>query len=151
MKPETHIIDTEEDMVTLGASLAETLSGGDVILLKGNLGAGKTTIAKGIAKGLNVTEVITSPTFTYMQVYPANLTEKGITQLVHIDTYRAENQQALENIGIMEFLFDKETVSIIEWPEKIYTLIKDRSYIDISIQHTKENSRKITIIQNKKK
>ena len=151
MKPETHIIHTEEEMIAFGASLAETLSGGDIVLLKGDLGAGKTTLAKGIAKGLGVTEVITSPTFTYMQVYPANLTEKGITQLVHIDTYRAENQQALENIGIMEFVFDKETVSIIEWPEKIYTLIQDKPYIEISIQHTNENSRKITMAQNKKK
>jgi len=151
MKSEKYTIHTEEDMNTFGASLAEKLSGGDIVLLNGNLGAGKTTIAKGIAKGLGITEIITSPTFTYMQVYPVNNKQKGITQLTHIDTYRAENQQALENIGIAEFLFDKETVSIVEWPEKIYELVQDKPYIEISIQHTNENSREVTITQNKKK
>ncbi|MBT5262431.1 MAG: tRNA (adenosine(37)-N6)-threonylcarbamoyltransferase complex ATPase subunit type 1 TsaE [Candidatus Magasanikbacteria bacterium] len=148
MKSEKHSIATEIAMLHFGESLASQCMGGDIILLKGDLGAGKTTLAKGIAKGLGVQDVITSPTFTYMQVYPVNTTQKGISQLVHIDTYRAEDVQTLRNIGIEEFLFDKKTLSLVEWPEKIYPLIKDTPYKEISIEHTKDNKRIVSITQN---
>ncbi len=148
MKSEKHIIATESAMLLFGESLASQCAEGDIILLKGDLGAGKTTLAKGIAKGLGIHDVVTSPTFTYMQVYPVHTTQKGISQLAHIDTYRAEDLQTLINIGIEEFLFDEKTLSIVEWPEKIYPLIKDTPHKEITIKHTKDNKRVVSITQN---
>ncbi|OGH91153.1 MAG: tRNA (adenosine(37)-N6)-threonylcarbamoyltransferase complex ATPase subunit type 1 TsaE, partial [Candidatus Magasanikbacteria bacterium RIFOXYD12_FULL_33_17] len=101
MKQKTN---TTKEMIVLGEKIASKLTGGDIILLQGELGAGKTTMSKGIAKGLGITDEIVSPTFTLMNVY-----ENG--KLVHIDTYRLENAGGLLEIGVEDYLGQADTIT----------------------------------------
>ena len=138
-----HTTHTEQEMIDLGKKITTKLKGGDILLLHGELGAGKTTLTKGICQGLGIKDNITSPTFTLMNVY--EVSNENIKQLVHIDTYRLENEQELFEIGIEDYLEDKDTVSIIEWPEKIKNLLKDKKTMDITIAHKNKDSRELTI------
>ena len=129
---------TTEEMIALGEKISSKLNGGDIILLQGELGAGKTTMSKGIAKGLGITDEIVSPTFTLMNVY-----ENG--KLVHIDTYRLENADGLLEIGVEDYLGQADTITIVEWPEKIKNLLDNKKTIEISIVKQDDNSREISI------
>jgi len=129
---------TTEEMIALGEKISSKLNGGDIILLQGELGAGKTTMSKGIAKGLEITDEIVSPTFTLMNVY-----ENG--KLVHIDTYRLENADGLLEIGVEDYLGQADTITIVEWPEKIKNLLDNKKTIEISIVKQDDNSREISI------
>lgn len=97
----------------LGKKLAERAVSGDIYCLSGDLGAGKTAFAQGFAKGLGVTEDVTSPTFTILCVY-----ESGRLPLYHFDVYRFEDACELEDIGGDEYLYG-DGVCLIEWSEKI--------------------------------
>jgi tRNA threonylcarbamoyladenosine biosynthesis protein TsaE len=119
-----------EETIAVGEKIASLLKGGDVIILKGNLGAGKTTLVQGIAKGLGVTDTITSPTFAIMNVYPI----KNNT-LIHIDTYRLEHEEDLVEIGIEEYLGERHTICIIEWPEKIPGLLAEKEPLTITLSN----------------
>src|SRR3990167_5181619 len=112
---------SEKETFILAKKLAQTLRGGEVIALYGNLGAGKTVFAKGIAAGLGVITTITSPTFTLMNVYPVK--PRGITTLVHIDCYRLHNASELVAIGVSEYLNNPQTVTVIEWAERVESLL----------------------------
>lgn len=127
------IIKNEEEMIEQGKNIAELLTGGDILCLYGDLGAGKTTLTKGIALGLGIKEDILSPTFTLMNIY--NLKGKN---LLHIDTYRLKDPRELVEIGVEDYLGDKNTITIIEWPEKIVPLLKDKKTINIYISHDEE-------------
>lgn len=122
--------------------MASILTGGDIVILKGDLGAGKTSFTKGVAKGLGVTDTITSPTFSIMNVYDF---PKG--NLIHIDTYRIENEEDLIEIGIEEYLGERNTICVIEWPEKIPNLLKEKEPLVVTLTHEKENTRIITIAE----
>ena len=101
----------------VGAELAMALRGGDVILLRGDLGAGKTTLAQGIAHGLGVAGPVQSPTFTLIAEYAAPvLGPEG--QLVHVDLYRLEGAADLATIGLDEYFERPESVTVIEWPDR---------------------------------
>ena len=114
--------------------------------LYGDLGAGKTTLTKGIAEGLGVKETITSPTFALMNVYNIKtLKRENKKTLVHIDTYRLKNEQELIDIGAEDYLGDKDTICIIEWPEKISTLLQNKKTISVEIEHVEEKTREIII------
>ena len=104
----------------LGQKLATQLKGGEIIALQGNLGAGKTTFLKGIAKGLGIKNSITSPTFVLMKVYPV-LKHKTIKQLVHADCYRVTGTD-MNKIGLGDYLNDLTTVIAIELSGKLKTL-----------------------------
>ncbi|MDD2656727.1 MAG: tRNA (adenosine(37)-N6)-threonylcarbamoyltransferase complex ATPase subunit type 1 TsaE [Patescibacteria group bacterium] len=137
---------TTEEMIALGEKIASKLNGGDIILLQGELGAGKTTMSKGIAKGLSITDEIVSPTFTLMNVYNVVESQKSnVKSLVHIDTYRLESEENLIEIGVEDYLGEPDVVTIIEWPEKIKDLISNKKTIEISIVKQDDNSREITI------
>ena len=139
---------SEQDTLELGKKIAETLHGGDIVLLHGELGAGKTTLVKGIAQGLGIKEDITSPTFTLMNVYrirnqePACRTGRsGIRELVHIDTYRLNDEKELIDIGVEDYLGDQETIWLIEWPEKLHALLEDKKCMRITLYHSEEGRR----------
>ena len=100
-----------EETLALGRELAAALRPGDVIALSGMLGAGKTTLVKGVAAGLGVTEPVTSPTFTLIQEY------EGRLPLYHIDLYRIKAEDELQELGLEEYLYGRG-VTLIEWPEK---------------------------------
>ena len=95
----------------LARRLSRCLVGGDVLLLQGDLGAGKTEFVKGLAEGLQVTDLVTSPTFTLLNVY------HGAMPLYHFDLYRLEDAEELDNIGFEEFL-GGDGVAVIEWPDR---------------------------------
>ena len=139
-------------MIEFGKKIATDLHGGDVVLLYGDLGAGKTTLTKGIALGLGIKSNIVSPTFTLMQVYKiedlslprAKSRGLKIKNLVHIDTYRLEDEKQLLEIGAQDYIGDPETVCVIEWPEKVSELLKDCKIKKITIEHDGDG-RKIKI------
>ena len=99
-----------EDTRELAAQLASVARPGDVVLLSGELGAGKTTFTQGFGSGLGVEDAITSPTFTLVQIYPGRL------KLVHVDVYRLEMLQEVIDLGLPEML-DDGGVALIEWGE----------------------------------
>ena len=96
----------------LGEQLAEKLKAGDVVLLEGELGAGKSELARGVAKGLGVQETVTSPSFTILNVY-----ESGRTPLYHFDWYRLESEEELYELGMDEYL-GGDGIALVEWPDR---------------------------------
>lgn len=98
------------ETLALGESLAKGLKPGDVVVLCGGLGAGKTVFAKGIAKGLGIVEEVTSPTFTLLRQY------QGRLPLCHFDLYRIEDEQELEYIGFYDYA-GGDNICVVEWPE----------------------------------
>ncbi len=123
----------------LAEKLAEELRGGEIILLSGDLGAGKTTFTKGLAQALGVTEEVTSPTFTIMNVY-----ESGRLKLNHLDMYRIENADEIYELGVSECFAD-DTVTVIEW-NKFEDL--DGKIISIDIKSLGETEREFSISLN---
>ncbi len=114
---------------------------GGIIALMGDLGAGKTTFTQGFAKALGIKEKIISPTFVITRQHQIPNTNRF---LFHIDLYRLENITSLPEIGISEFIDQKNSIVIIEWPEKILNLLPDET-IKIKIEKIKNNERKIKI------
>ena len=102
-----------DDTRALAFELAALSRAGDVILLAGDLGAGKTAFAQGFGRALGVTEPITSPTFTLVRTY-----EEGRFPLIHVDVYRLDHLQELMDLGIMELL-DAGGVTLIEWGDVV--------------------------------
>lgn len=96
----------------LGARLAALLQPGDTLLLHGELGAGKTHFAQGVARGLGIEETVRSPTFTLVSEY-----HEGRLPLYHIDLYRLEGEADLATVGLEEYL-EGDGVAIVEWPER---------------------------------
>lgn len=97
------------DTYAVASRLARKLNGGEIILLSGDLGAGKTTFTKGLAKALGISEVVTSPTFTFMKSYTGRLT------LYHYDMYRVTDSSELYELGLEEYLGAAGGVCVIEW------------------------------------
>lgn len=139
-----YITKSQQETIDLGKKIAEQFKGGDIVLLEGDLGAGKTTLTKGIAKFFGITDTIISPTFTLMNSYPIKTNNSELKTLIHIDTYRLENENDLIEIGVEDYLGDPNTICLIEWPEKLNKLIKNKKVIKIKIEHL-ENGRIITI------
>ena len=94
----------------LGEKLARRLQPGDVLLLEGDLGAGKSELTRGIARGLGVAETVTSPSFTILNVY-----ESGRCPLYHFDWYRLESSEELYELGMDEYL-GGDGIAVVEWP-----------------------------------
>ena len=109
----------EGETESFALGLSEALRPGDVIALVGDLGSGKTTLTKYIAKGLGVTEVVTSPTFTIVNEYTS-----GRLPLYHFDAYRLRDEEDAFDIGMEEY-FDKGGVCIIEWADLIEGILPD--------------------------
>jgi tRNA threonylcarbamoyladenosine biosynthesis protein TsaE len=106
---------TAEDTVAAGEAFAAVLKSGDIVLLSGTLGAGKTTFVKGVAKGLGVSERVTSPTFTMVREH-ACWNELGIMTLHHSDVYRVESLDEVLDLALGELVEDS-AVALVEWGE----------------------------------
>ena len=121
----------------IGRILGEALTAGDIVALTGELGAGKTCLTQGIARGLGVPEVyqITSPTFTLVNEYPGRL------NLIHLDVYRLSSSRDLQDLGYEEFFFGKG-VTVIEWAEKIQDIIPEKS-LSVTMAYLDQNQRSI--------
>lgn len=120
-------VPTAEAMQEFGAALAGVLRPGDLVLLNGGLGAGKTTLTQGIGAGLGVTEAITSPTFVISRIHPA---APGRPKLVHVDAYRLGSLDEVDDLDLEETQAD--AVTIIEWgADKAEQLAADRLEIEL--------------------
>jgi len=126
-----------EETMQMGENLALQLNPGDVVALNGDLGAGKTAFAGGIAKGLGVTDYVTSPTFAIMNIL------EGRMPFYHFDVYRITDPDEMEEIGLNEFLYG-EGVCVIEWADRIADLLPAR-YIDVRMSRIDETGRRLTI------
>lgn len=135
---------TEKQTFNLGKKFAKSLKGGEVIALTGELGAGKTILAKGLAEGLGIKKIVTSPTFILMNVYKLKTRNLKLKTLIHIDCYRLNNTKDLENIGATEYFRDPNTVVVVEWAEKIKKILP-KNTLHISIEIKPQNTRKITV------
>ncbi|QSH42459.1 tRNA (adenosine(37)-N6)-threonylcarbamoyltransferase complex ATPase subunit type 1 TsaE [Lentisphaerota bacterium ZTH] len=122
------------------AGIAAEVKPGTVIALHGNLGAGKTVFSRGFARGLNITEPVSSPTYTIIQEYPL---EQG-GWLFHLDLYRIEDENAALAFGVDEYLDDSEAFVLIEWPERIADLLPEDT-LHIQIVHTGDETRDIVM------
>ncbi len=117
---------TEQDTKAIGRQLGESCNPGDVVLLHGDLGVGKTVFTKGFAEGLGIQEPISSPTFTIVQIY-----ETGRLPLYHFDVYRIADVEEMEEIGYEDYFYGNG-VCLIEWAELITEILPDRC-IDVTI------------------
>ena len=120
----------------LGAKLAEQLQAGDVVLLEGELGAGKSELARGVARGLGVQETVTSPSFTILNVY-----ESGRVPLYHFDWYRLESSGELYELGMDEYL-GGDGIALVEWPDRCPDAVP-ADCLRIRIDAEGENTRRI--------
>ena len=132
----TVITNSAAETRELGKRLAEKLKAGDVILLEGDLGAGKSEFARGVANGLGVTETVTSPSFTILNVY-----ESGKLPLYHFDWYRLESSEELYELGMDEYL-GGNGIALVEWPAQCPDAVPEEC-LRIRITATGENSRQI--------
>lgn len=107
---------TAEDTRAIGAALAELLQPGDALALTGELGAGKTTLVQGLARGLGFTGPVVSPTFTLVREYPGRL------RVVHVDVYRLDRVQDVIDLGLEEMI-DDDGVLVVEWGDAIEELL----------------------------
>lgn len=112
-------ISSEKEAAEFGKRLGKTLESGDILALVGELGTGKTTLTKAIAAGLDISETVTSPTFTIVKEY-----NSGRLPLFHFDVYRLENGGELIEIGGEEY-FDAGGICVIEWADKIAEILPD--------------------------
>ena len=135
------ITHSEKETFNFSKNFSKKITGGLVLGLTGNLGAGKTVFTKGIALGLGIKKTITSPTFVLMKVYPVKR-RRQIKFLVHIDAYRIKSARDLAAIGAAEYLDRPDTVTVIEWADKIKKILPKQARL-IKITHQKNNSRKI--------
>lgn len=129
-----------EETIALGRDLASLLAPPKIVLLRGNLGAGKTTIVKGIAQGFKAAEEedVTSPTFTLIHEYRGPK-----ATLYHIDLYRIDTQRELETLGLDDMM-TPDSVLLIEWGEKFARFEEERD-VEIAIDRVAENERRIVL------
>ena len=129
-----------EETIELGRRLAPELSPPKLVVLRGALGAGKTTLIKGIAEGFQAAsqENVTSPTFTLIHEYRG----PGVN-VYHVDLYRVDTQRELDTLGLDD-LFDENSVVLIEWGEKFARFLRERD-VEITIERLGENDRKIKV------
>lgn len=126
------------DTHAVGAGIAALLRTGDVVVLSGDLGAGKTALAQGIAAGLGVTDRVVSPTFALARRY------EGRVPLHHLDVYRLDRVQEAIDLGLEELLGDG--VVVVEWGEGVHELLPaDRLDVGLALDDTDENARVVTL------
>ena len=130
---------SENQTFDFAFNFAKEFKGGEVILLNGDLGAGKTAFSKGIAKALGVTNVVTSPTFTILNEHYGE-----ILNFYHFDFYRLEDESELKELGFDEFIGNKNGVCAIEWYQKAPSILPSNAIL-VDIEKIDENTRKITI------
>ena len=126
-----------EETMNLGQKFVALAKPGSTFCLTGDLGAGKTTLVRGIARALNIKSVVQSPTFNIMKVY-----FDGDRPLIHIDAYRLADVNT--DIGLDEYIAYETGITVIEWPEFIKDLLPENA-IEVNIRHAEGDTRNITI------
>lgn len=132
-----YITESAEETEKLGIEIGRNTRNGDIIAVSGDLGTGKTALTRGIAEGMGITEDITSPTFSLMEIH------EGDRILYHFDLYRIENDREFDNLCFEEY-WENDGVSVIEWAERAAGRLPDKR-IEINIEYINETGRRITI------
>ncbi len=143
MNAKEYITHSAEETIALGRELAPTLKVARVVILRGDLGAGKTTLVKGIAEGMQAAsqEDVTSPTFTLIHEFHG-----PDVNLYHVDLYRIETERELATLGLDELFAEEGNLVVLEWGEKFPRLAKERD-VEIAIERQGEQERKITVTE----
>lgn len=131
----TYLSDSAEETIKIGKSFAEKLKKGTVVLLDGEMGAGKTVFVKGMALGLGIKSLVTSPTYAYMNDYD------GV--LYHYDCYRLASGEDAESLGLTDYFY-AGGICVVEWSENIADVIPDGA-VRVTIEKTGEEQRSIEI------
>jgi tRNA threonylcarbamoyladenosine biosynthesis protein TsaE len=130
-----YVIKSEQEMIELGKIIGSKVDKNYCITLSGDLGAGKTTLTKGIGKALEVKSVINSPTYTILKIH------EGRLPLYHMDVYRIDSSSGDDSL---EEFFELDGVSVIEWAENIAYILPNE-YLKIKIEILNDSSRKVTL------
>jgi len=126
----------------IGIHLGKLAQPGDVFLLRGSLGSGKTTLAQGIARGLDVQEAVRSPTFVLASEHHGHLPDGSPVRLYHIDLYRLEEPGELATFGLMDYLDDPAGVVVVEWPERAGFEVLEQ-YLVIELEFLADTKRRL--------
>lgn len=134
---------SEYETMAVGEKLAKSFVVPQVISLVGDLGAGKTTFAKGVAKGLGIEKMVTSPTFTILNEYP-----DGKTKMYHFDMYRLESEEEARAVGFENYfdLLSLDGITLVEWAENTKGILP-KKYIQVTLEKIDDEKRKIIIEQ----
>ncbi|QQG52411.1 MAG: tRNA (adenosine(37)-N6)-threonylcarbamoyltransferase complex ATPase subunit type 1 TsaE [Candidatus Falkowbacteria bacterium] len=130
-----------------GRACGQACRGGEIFYLSGDLGAGKTTFLQGLAKGLGVSGPVNSPTFNILKIYK---TKKGsvVKNFCHIDAYRLSGAKDLEALGIKEIIAAQDTVTAVEWAEKVKSVFP-KSAVKIKAKHISDAEREFVVLDKK--
>ena len=128
----------------LAVRVAGELKPGDVLVLYGNLGSGKTTFVQGLVEALGFEAKVQSPTFIVVRHYLGGKNPSGIEKINHVDLYRIQDESELANLGIQDMLTNSESVTIVEWPELVEKYLPKTAKV-IKFEVVDENTRKITV------
>lgn len=129
---------------TIGVRLGRSLRSGDVVLLHGDLGSGKTTLTQGIAQGLGVAGEVRSPTFTLVGEHAGHTAHGAPLLLYHLDLYRLPGPEELESFGFEEYLTPTGGVAVIEWPERAGDWLPD-AYLLVRLDQLGDDTRRLTL------
>jgi tRNA threonylcarbamoyladenosine biosynthesis protein TsaE len=150
MPVQEFVTNSSEETISLGREIAKKLHPPVLVLLRGDLGSGKTTLTKGIISGLGAASEgdVTSPTFNLVHEFnppcpPGSRRTADPCKVYHVDLYRIETFHDLESLGLEDALSDKAIV-IIEWPER-FTLRTDWPTVEIRLEHTSGDTRRIAV------
>ncbi len=135
-----------EETIALAEKIGAKLRAGDVIAYRGDLGAGKTTFTRGLAAGMGIKELVTSPTFALVHEYGGEPPLTGVVRcpsLIHFDMYRIADENELETTGFYDYPLE-ESVFAIEWSENIEAALPPQT-MTLTIERTGEESRRITL------
>lgn len=132
----------------IGEEFSDLIKPGDVVLLKGNLGSGKTTFVKGFARGLGINSRIISPTFVVVREHNVNNSSNKIKKLYHFDLYRLTSEDEVKKVDLKNYIEDKSGVVVIEWPE-LSTKLMDKNYWIVTFEIKSNYKRDINIYYEK--
>lgn len=127
-----------------GLILAKKSQGGEIYSLVGDLGSGKTCFAKGFARGLGIDRTVQSPSFILLKVYDVK-NNKKMKYFCHVDVYRLNSSKEILEVGLKEYLGKENTITLIEWADKIKDVLQRHATININFEWLDKNKRKIII------
>lgn len=130
---------SEEETLALGIKIGKNIFHPSLIALIGELGSGKTTLTRGIARGMGIRTRVKSPSFVIINEYP------GVVPLYHFDLYRIDNPQELDLLGYQEYFYKKEGVVVVEWADKIPEFLPPY-YLEIRLKIENLDQRKIELL-----
>jgi tRNA threonylcarbamoyladenosine biosynthesis protein TsaE len=144
MAPDEYITHSADETVALGRKLAPTLKSARMVILRGELGAGKTTLVKGIAEGLQAAsqDDVTSPTFTLMHEFRG-----PEVNLFHVDLYRVDSLRELDTLGLDELFAEDGNLVLLEWGEKFPRFVKERD-VEICLERLGDQERRIRVTRS---